>query len=1114
MVKNHKQAGNVRSSLVRKILSTILLTVLAVAVVCAGIVVYVRAVMDGDRAARFVVPRVERVLHKRISYTSARLSWLSPTTARIILTGLTIRANAESPVLFRSPATVFEVSLASLWRGILAVRRAQFSSPELIIPSRLKTEGPRKSPRRPDSRSLILWPVFELVEIEDGRMLLAEATGRHRSGRVLFSNIRVVAKQVSPAGAGSLAIEGSTFGAGKTGSFTVSGQLPGMPLYGTGRKGRLQIRAVDVPIDSVAILASCRAHEVPLSGGSLNLDILVSTDSRGSKAEGQVTLSHFVMSPKDVFVRKIEMENASARFLIERRENSIHVDVSEARLPGLSVSGEAQVGRISSGDPTLTIAVRNADLDLHRVWPIIPLNLIGKEDRKRLVKAGLKGRVHITGGAWTGKVSDVARGFNLQGTLVLDAVLDRVSGFVPGFALPVTDASGRIRLSADEVLFQGISLTLGKSPIVLNGWITELKKSPRTDLFIAMNAQAQDLPPILENKTVASYLGPWIGKIVDPAGGVSVTLDVKGSLSRPSMKGKIVLKDFQCGLEGLVLPLRKINGSVRFRQSGITVSQIEGIIGSSPVALKGNVVPERIDMSCDLKLSPDDLKRLGLIPVQLEVSRRIPLAISLKGKLPALRFSATLDLKGNGLRLGSIIRKRPGVSLTIEASGTRQSDEISVEEAYMIVGGSRIAARASISSGEGMAISIHLPPKGIRSEALIPIFAPSLEVQPGGRVEGDLRIKSGRSSEPDVDANFVFSHISLRFPGFHKRTEGMNATLRQKGRTFHLVVERARIGSSTFSGAMTATRWAQPKVDIALDFSFLDTSDFTAPPGYVTNVTWGEWIRSNPAIRFLARSEGKGLVTVVKGKAPDRPFSGFKANVLAKDGLLKVPSWQAKMADGIIRGTAVFDIRKETQIPLTLDFHADQLRMERVMTSDPEWLRVEGDLVIDGKLRWKLTSAKANHGIYKSGNIEVQIHDGKINRFDILSKLFSLINLGSIVRGRLPDIIGQGLPFRSLTWDMEVFDTKWKFTNMRLLSDAARINSSGMYFSDQDRIDFRVEVSPLVGFDTIFSGLFGNLLTKDGKILTTTFRVRGLSRSPDVRLDLHLEPFENFKSGR
>ena len=89
---------------------------------------------------------------------------------------------------------------------------------------------------------------------------------------------------------------------------------------------------------------------------------------------------------------------------------------------------------------------------------------------------------------------------------------------------------------------------------------------------------------------------------------------------------------------------------------------------------------------------------------------------------------------------------------------------------------------------------------------------------------------------------------------------------------------------------------------------------------------------------------------------------------------------------------------------------------------------------------------------------------------------------------------------------MEVFDTKWRVKDLKLLSDAATIDAEGMYFSDQNRVDFKVDVSPLVGFDKIISGLFGNLITKDGKILTTTFRVRGLSHSPDVRL----EPLRSF----
>ena len=216
------------------------------------------------------------------------------------------------------------------------------------------------------------------------------------------------------------------------------------------------------------------------------------------------------------------------------------------------------------------------------------------------------------------------------------------------------------------------------------------------------------------------------------------------------------------------------------------------------------------------------------------------------------------------------------------------------------------------------------------------------------------------------------------------------------------------------------------------------------------------------------------------------------------------------IADGAIKGTALFDIRPNTKTPLVLDLQAHQLRMERVMMSDSDWLRVEGNAEMNGKLQWNIGSTRANHGVEKTGNIEVQVHDGKINKFDILSKLFSLINLGSILRGSLPDIIQQGLPFQSLTWNMNVFDTKWKFRDMKLVSDAARITASGMYFSDQDRIDFKINVSPLVGFDKIFAGLFGNLVTKNGKILTTTFRVRGLTRTPDVRL----MPFENFRSDR
>jgi uncharacterized protein YhdP len=193
---------------------------------------------------------------------------------------------------------------------------------------------------------------------------------------------------------------------------------------------------------------------------------------------------------------------------------------------------------------------------------------------------------------------------------------------------------------------------------------------------------------------------------------------------------------------------------------------------------------------------------------------------------------------------------------------------------------------------------------------------------------------------------------------------------------------------------------------------------------------------------------------------------------------------------------------------LTLDFQADELKIDRVMLSDPNRIKVEGNMVVAGRMEWHLGKTNPeNNGMYKTGTMEVRLHEGVIHRFDTLSKIFSAVNLGSLLRGRLPDIISQGFPYQRLTWKMEAFDNKWKIKDLKLRADAAQIDSSGMYFSGQDKVDFKVNVSPLVGLDTIVSGLFGNLLAKDGKILTTTFRVRGPSSSPDVRLE-----FEGAKS--
>ncbi|MFH1114437.1 MAG: AsmA-like C-terminal domain-containing protein [Pseudomonadota bacterium] len=1071
---------------------------------------YVRLGLDGNTAARVLIPRIESAVGKSVAYSSADLEWVSLGKARMTFTNVKIADGADPDSLLSIPAVFLEIDAGTAWRGSITINRARFSRPSVSVGPRFVSSVQGFRSGSPIGNFILGRLFVRTLEVIEARISAAGREGSAGNGGCVLSRFEVRAKDLTKSRVGSLAAQGELSAAGQTGLLEFSGSLESAPPARKGWKGRCRVRLTGCPLTALRTVGMWYGQELPFSAGAVNLTLNINGENRRLTVRGGGEVSRAVISRDRVFGGDVPVNHASAEFALDGFGDSIQIDLPKARLPGLSISGEARLGKIFSEDATLTVALGNADIDLKKIFPLVPLNLLPPEERNQLVRAGLKGRVQVTGGAWSGKIWEFMRKPSLRGTVALEAVLDGVSGFIPGLGLPVENADGTVHVNADEMIFKGISLTIGSSPIVLNGSIVNLRARPSADLFISIKALAQDLYPLLTSNAFSGSFKPWLKQVIGPKGGVSVTLDLKGDLHRPSMKGKIALEDFQCGFAGFPLSLTKFNGSMRFRRNGIIVSEMGGLVGGSPAVLKGSVAENHVDLTCDVKLTPRDGKKLCRLPNGWDIAGSLPIVIGLKGKVPHLDFSIGVDLKNTALTFGSIIGKKSGTPLKIEASGSANPAGLVVEEASLILPENRIAANAKIDREGRTLISVNLPPKGIPTRVLVPFIHSSLELQPGGRIEGDAAIRIGDSGKPDFDAGLQFTHVSLRIPGFHKPTVGMVATLRQKGKTFHLTVDRARIGSSVFSGTFTATGFDHPKTDVSLIFSFLDTTDFEAPRGYVSPFTWGEWIQANAAIGFLARSSGKGFLSAAKGKTQLRTFSNFRANIEGKDGLLEVAGWQVNIADGTVRGTGLFDIRPGTKAPLVLDLQADRLRMESLMMSDPDWLRVEGDAALKGKLQWNISSGRANNGVNKTGNIEVRVHDGKINKFDILSKLFSLINLGSIMRGRLPDIIQQGLPFQSLTWNMNIFDTKWKFRDMMLISDAARITASGMYFSDQDRVDFQVDVSPLVGFDKIFAGLFGNLVTKNGKILTTTFRVRGLSKTPDVRL----MPFENFRSHR
>lgn len=1095
----------------RRFRAAILLLLLGVLSFVAGVMLFLRVGLDDKHLALLVVSQLAHSTGSEVSLASAHLSWLGMGTARLSLRGLEIGGRSRALTRLVIPRVTVELDVLRLMGGSLSVRLVRLTEPAISLP--VSQELPGSQPGAVATHFFVPpWFSFniERLEVRGGQVMLRSPSVRSVTEKGFLEAIDLVAVRATPRAVQSFAVQGRAKEGPVSGSFRLAGSMATRSRLGRGWRGELNLEADRFPIAPFHALASHFHWTFPFSDGILHLTCNLKGDSRECHVSGQGSLSQANLVAGRYYLKRVPLEEVRINFAADHKDDVLRINVADFQVPGVTLSADATFRDLNARASSVEFAVRKGDFDLAQFLPLIPMNLMSAEDRLRFEEAGLNGHVVITGGSWTGKVEDILVDPWRRGTLAMDAYLDKVSAFVPGAGLPIKNATGRMRLSADEVVFNGISLTLGASPIVLNGGITDLRLVPKSDMFVSMTAQAQDLAPILANKTVTQQLGPWIEWIDDPRGGIAITLDVKGNLKRPSMKGRVVLENFQCRVPHFPLPLKNINGSLRFRSSDVIFSGLKGIVGESPLELSGKVTPESSTVTGEGKINPADLKRIGF-PDYWEISGSIPVTLSTKGRNSSTDFTAKADLRGNGIRMGRVIRKEPGVVAALEASGSFGGDTLTLEDAYLVTENARISAKGKSDAEGKITLYVNLPPKGIPTNALIPLAAPSWDLQPGGRVEGDSVIKFNPAQRRDtsIDANLVLSHVSARL-GFHKRVDGLTGAMRVKGRSVTGTVERAKIGDSEFTGNISISDVRRPRVEIDLNFSFLDTTDFSAPPGYVSPTTWGEWIATNPAVRFLARSVGTATLKIKKGKTATRTFSDFQAQFEDQNGLIKARRWHVSLADGIVQGDALFDIRANNSTPLSLEFQADHLRMDRLNLINPETVRLQGDLTAEGHMEWKTTPRRENNGIYKTGKIEVRVLDGVIHRFEALSKIFSLINLGSLVRGRFPDIVSEGLPFHRLNWTVEVFDDKWKFQDVKLLSDAATVDAYGMYFGTQNRIDFKVQLSPLVGLDAIVTGLLGGLVPKDGKTLSTTFSVRGLPGTPDVRL----EPFAHFKPER
>ena len=133
-----------------------------------------------------------------------------------------------------------------------------------------------------------------------------------------------------------------------------------------------------------------------------------------------------------------------------------------------------------------------------------------------------------------------------------------------------------------------------------------------------------------------------------------------------------------------------------------------------------------------------------------------------------------------------------------------------------------------------------------------------------------------------------------------------------------------------------------------------------------------------------------------------------------------------------------------------------------------------------------------------NGKLKFSAKDGRIYRYGILAKIFVLLNITEIFRGKLPDVVKEGCAYTSMKADGNLENGKFMFQEFVIDGSSMTIVCEGYIDLVRDEMDVVVLVAPFKTVDYIIKHipLVNHIL--GGKLVSIPFRVKGNPADPDV----------------
>jgi hypothetical protein len=535
------------------------------------------------------------------------------------------------------------------------------------------------------------------------------------------------------------------------------------------------------------------------------------------------------------------------------------------------------------------------------------------------------------------------------------------------------------------------------------------------------------------------------------------------------------------------------SGSYRFTNDEITFDPLIISKDGTNIVIRGKWNKKYMGFLIKGNLDTIHLKPFVSIPFDTSGVAKLDMKIQKKDEM--IEVDGDVNMDDLYFEIPGFIKKDKGIKSKANLAVLVKEKDISIGHLFYNLDAINLSLKGEIENNRKMDLDIAMDIYGIEKVANLFFF----ENEPA---KGDVEVKIALrdlilpvKKLPYIRGYIKINNGFLRLPWITKPLRNVNLTSNFKGETFNIDIRGLTYGKSILgNSAIHIEGLESPIFSLSLNIDSFNLSDFQDKFEFriptinehsiMANMGGDISIRANNV--QLAKITGENLE--IKGVLSDRKLniSELKMNTIG----------------GYANIYGIIDLSGATPYIYATG------KVSRI--TGGMFLKAFGEEthVFDSRaMLYGSLSSEGNNmkGLLSrmNGNLIVYSKDGVIKKWNLLSKIFGLLNVYDLLKGKV-DLKQEGLSYKRLGATFTVKDGIFNTKDFLIDSPSMLITGNGNLDMNKNEIDGSIAVSPLVTVDRIINKIpiLRNIIGgKEKGFFYTAYNVKGPLNDPEISLN-------------